>query len=338
MIWLTWRQFRTAALAVFGGLAAFAVLLSITGPGMASEYATGFAACTAQGNCGDFLQRFYGDHQSAFLAVTAVILLLPALIGIFWGAPLISRELETGTHRLVWNQSITRTYWLAVKLSLIGLAVMAVTGLAGLGVTWWSSSIDPVAAEQFPRLGSVLFDARGIVPIGYSAFGFILGVVVGMLIRRALPAMAVTLAVFVVIQVAMPTLVRPHLLPATHTTVEISQSILDGFASSPQQGGQIHVQAKAPDPGGWLLASQTLDSSGQPVDTIPKPTSGACAPRQDGISGCLAELTRLGYREQLTYHAPTRFWPFQWIETGIYLALALCLAAFCFWWLRRRMN
>ena len=61
--------------------------------------------------------------------MTAVVLVLPALIGLFWGAPLIARELEAGTHRLVWNQSITRTRWLAVKLGLTGLAAMVAAGL-----------------------------------------------------------------------------------------------------------------------------------------------------------------------------------------------------------------
>ena len=52
----------------------------------------------------------------------------PALIGIFWGAPLVTRELEAGTFRLAWNQSVTRARWMAVKLGLIGLAAMATAG------------------------------------------------------------------------------------------------------------------------------------------------------------------------------------------------------------------
>ncbi|HET9138314.1 ABC transporter permease subunit [Actinophytocola sp.] len=334
MIWLTWRQFRTAALAVFGALAAFAVILAITGPALASEYATGIAACGEQ--CGNFLNSFYDDLQGAFLGVTAAILVLPPVIGVFWGAPLISRELEAGTHRLVWNQSITRTHWLAVKLTLIGLAVMTATALASVAVTWWSSTVDQVA-ENFPRLGSLVFDARGIVPIGYSAFAFALGVVVGMLIRRTLPAMAVTLAVFVAVQLAMPFLVRPYLLPSTQATVEISESILDGLSIS-RDDNTIRLEGKAPDPGGWLLSSRILDPSGTAVERIPSPANGACTPRGEGMSDCLAELNRLGYRAQLSYHPPTRFWPFQWIETGIYLAATLTLGVFCFWWLRRRVS
>lgn len=341
MIWLTWRQFRTAAIAVFGVLAAFAVALALTGPGVAGDYASGIASCTAQGgDCERFLRNFFNDYQGVFLAVTAVILVLPVLVGVFWGAPLISRELETGTHRLVWNQTVTRGRWLAVKLGLIGLAVMIATALTAVAVTWWSSSIDQAAVSQFPRLGSLAFDARGIVPIGYAAFVFTLGVVIGMLVRRALPAMAITLAVFVAVQVIMPTLVRPHLLPPTVSTVVISESIVDGLAMS-RDADVIRIEPKAPDRGGWLLSGETVDPSGNPITTIPLSQTTACGPGQGGGGGmedCLADLNRLGYRERLTYHAADRFWPFQWIETGIYLALAAGLAGFCFWWIRRRLT
>jgi hypothetical protein len=51
----------------------------------------------------------------------------------------------------------------------------------------------------------------------------------------------------------------------------------------------------------------------------------------------LAEVTRLGYRQQVTYQPSSRFWPFQWYETGIYTAVTLGLAGFCFWWIRRRL-
>jgi hypothetical protein len=215
MIWLTWRQFRAAATMMLAALAALAAILVLTGPGLAHDYSTGIAACTTQpGGCSDFVRQFFNHHQGSFLAVTAVVLILPALIGLFWGAPLITRELEAGTHRLVWNQSITRTRWLAVKLALTGLAAMTAAGLGSLAVTWWSSPIDKAAHTfNLPKMAPLLFATRGIVPIGYAAFAFALGVTVGLLVRRTLPAMAITLAVFLAVQIAMPLLVRPHLLP-----------------------------------------------------------------------------------------------------------------------------
>jgi ABC-type transport system involved in multi-copper enzyme maturation permease subunit len=345
MIWLTWRQFRAAAATMLAALAALAAILALTGPGVAGDYATGIAACTTQsGGCSDFVNRFFQNHQDPFLAVTAVVLLLPALIGLFWGAPLLTRELEAGTHRLVWNQSVTRTRWLAVKLALTGLAAITAAGLGSLAVTWWSSPIDKTAAQNFPKMAPLLFGARGIVPLGYAAFAFALGVTIGMLVRRTIPAMAITLAVFLAVQIAMPLLVRPHLLPPTRSTIQITDANLDGLTVQ-GDSGPVRVITRAPRTGAftgaWVLSSQTVDASGHAVDTISLSRSGPCGPSgpsQRGLSACFAEIKRLGYRQQVTYQPSSRFWPFQWYETGIYTALALGLAGFCFWQIRRRLS
>jgi hypothetical protein len=352
MIWLTWRQFRGSAAMMAAALAGLAAILALTGAGMADDYSTGIAACTAEGgDCSEFVRRFFQSHQNAFLAVTAVVLSLPALIGLFWGAPLIARELEAGTHRLVWNQSVTRTRWLAIKLSLTAAAAIVAAGLGSLAVDWWSSPIDKAAAgDQFSRMEPLLFDTRGIVPIGYALFAFALGVTIGMLVRRTVPAMVVTLAVFVAVQVAMPLVVRPHLIPPVRSTVAIAGSNLDQFSRGPD--GRIHVIGKPSDPDAWLLSSHTVDGSGRAVDSIPlSPSSGPCVPRLrqpapapvgrnpgDELAQCFAEIKRLGYRQQVTYQPSTRFWAFQWIETGIYSVLALALAGFCFWRIRHRVS
>jgi ABC-2 family transporter protein len=352
MIWLTWRQFRGAAAMLFAALAAFAVALGLTGPGLAHDFADGTSACvTESAGCGNFFQGFYHANQALFLAVTAIMIVLPALIGLFWGAPLIARELETGTHRLVWNQTISRTRWLTVKLTLVGLASTAAAGLGTLAVTWWSGPVDKAAARNtpgFPRLGPFLFDARGIAPIGYAAFAFALGVVVGMLARRTLTAMAVTLAVFVAVQVAMPLLVRPHLVTPVRSTNVISASNVDEMRA-PAGGGSIDltIDARVPgDVGAWVLSSRLVDAAGRTVhESIPMSTSkGPCAPRtsdarppEQAAAACFAEIKRLGYRQQVTYQPSSRYWTFQWYEAGIFTVLALGLAGFGFWRIRRRL-
>jgi hypothetical protein len=341
MIWLTWRQFRVQAAMAAGGLAALAIVLAITGPGLADDYAAGMTLCTGQGDCSDFTRQFFADHQAPYLALVAVVMLLPALIGLFWGAPLITRELEAGTHRLVWNQSITRTRWLAVKLTLTGLTAMAFAGLGSLAVTWWSSPVDEVATKDFVRMAPVLFDARGIAPIGHAAFAFVLGVTVGMLVRRTLPAMAIALIAFAAVQIAMPLLVRPHLVPATDETVAISTSNVRSFMAQGREG-PVQLVVKAPDPRAWVLSNRTVDASGRAVDTIPiSLASGPCAsePQAQGPpKACMAEIARLGYRQQVVYQPDSRFWAFQWIEVGVYGVLSLGLAGFCFWCIRRRLS
>ncbi|MEO3860582.1 ABC transporter permease [Acrocarpospora sp. B8E8] len=350
MIWLTWRQFRAAAALMAATLAALTAVLALTGPGLASRYAAGIANCTLDDTCTQFFDRFFGEYQLPFIAVSFLVLALPALVGLFWGAPLITRELEAGTHLLVWNQSITRGRWLAAKLGLVGLAAMAAACLCGLAVTWWSDPLDKSALPELAQMAPLVFGARGIAPIGYAAFAFVLGVTVGMLVRRTLPAMALTLAAFVAIQLAMPLLVRPHLMPPVTSTFELGQANVDGIGIDRNGGGTVHVSMQPAVPGqagAWVLSSDLVDPSGRTIaaggEVAPIPvssTSGPCAPQggPPNVDACWVEINRLGYRQQATYHPLERFWPFQWIETGIYALLTLGLTWFSFWWIRRRLS
>ncbi|QYC42222.1 ABC-2 family transporter protein [Nonomuraea coxensis DSM 45129] len=347
MIWLTWRQFRGSAGMTAALLVVLAVVLALTGPGLASDYAAGIAACTQDDSCDRFYDRFFGGHETSFMALTLVVLLLPALVGLFWGAPLVARELEAGTHLMVWNQGITRGRWLAVKLGLMGVAAVAVAGLCGLMVTWWSGPLDRSASENLALMAPLVFGARGITPMGYAAFTFVLGVTVGMLVRRTLPAMALTLAVFAAFQLAMPLLVRPHLMPPVTAAFELGQTNVDGIGVNRDRGGYVEIRLKSAVPGhagAWVLSADLVDAAGRTVGAGGEgavqisTTSGPCAPSAGGGDGCIAEINRLGYRQQATYQPLERFWPFQWMETGIYALLTLGLSWLCFWWIRRRLS
>ncbi len=204
MTWLAWRQLRSGVFAAAGMLAAVALVLAITRPDVSADLQ---AACTSASGGGSDLcsvlgQQFFDDHQTALLAVTGLLMVLPGAVGLFWGAPLIAREFETGTHRLAWNQSVTRPCWLMVKLAVVGLAATLVAAAGTLLVTWWASVLDEVG--DLARIEPLLFAARGIAPVGYAAFAFALGVTVGLVVRRALPAMAITAAIFAVVQLVTP--------------------------------------------------------------------------------------------------------------------------------------
>ncbi|MFG2825261.1 transporter [Kitasatospora sp. NPDC048365] len=342
MIWLTWRQFRAPALVTALALALLAAALGATRAGLAHDYTAGLAACTgqAEGCTAGFLRKFFDAHQLGFLAVSAVVLVVPALIGLFWGAPLIARELEAGTLRLVWNQSLTRSRWLAVKLGLTCAAATAAAGLVSLAGTWWAGPLDRAAVRDFVRMAPLAFGTRGVAPVGYAVFAFVLGVTVGLLLRRTLPAMVVTLAVFAAVQVLVPTLVRPHLMTPLRATGAITAADIDGLRRG-QQGDIVMLAVSGPEPGAWVLSSGSLDSRSAPVGevVVPEVDGTACAPDKDPEHAmeCLARLvTGYGYRKQVTYQPADRFWAFQWIETAGYLAVSGGLAGFCFWWIRRR--
>jgi ABC-type transport system involved in multi-copper enzyme maturation permease subunit len=345
MLWLTWRQFRTQAVIAVGTLAVFAVLLAVTGPQLSSLYATsGIAGCHGDG-CGQLANNFLrlvGAGIDPVVDVLGIvgIALAPAVIGIFWGAPLIAREFETGTFRMTWVQSVTRTRWLAVKLALPGLVAMAVAEVLSLMQSWWAAPISHAARlatnSNFPLgmgpFSLLAFDAHGITPLGYAAFAFTLGAATGVLLRRTVPAMAVTLAVFAVVQVAVPLGIRPHVFPPDHTTATLGSFNNLNTAMSPTTFG-FTVEHLPSQPGAWILSSGAVNAAGQPVSTIPAACRQAALTGSEGWLSC---MTSQGIRVAVTYQPASRYWPLQLTETATYLALALALAASCFWRLGRR--
>nr|MDT0665722.1 ABC transporter permease [Micromonospora sp. DSM 115978] len=204
-------------------------------------------------------------------------LVLPAVLGAFWGAPLVARELEAGTHRLVWNQSVTRTRWLAVKLSGVGLVAVAGAALLSLAVTWWCGPIDDAATGGYggsafltqPRITPPVFGARGVVPVAYTAFAFALGVTVGIMLRRTVAAIALTLVVFVGAQVAVTFWVRPHLAEPVKIISVISVDNLDSIQSAGPAGPIERIGVDVDASGAWLLSDRTLDPAGRVATVLP---------------------------------------------------------------------
>ena len=342
MIWLSWRQLRIQAAAAAVGVVAAAIVLAVTGPHLADLTGTVFDQLTPA-------DRFL------YFAGIVVLAVAPALLGAFWGAPLVARELEAGTHRLVWTQSVTRGRWLATRLGLALLGAAVAMGVLTLAVTWWSAPLDGLQSDtrgSLPaRLTPVVFDMRGIVPVAYGVFAVALGVAIGAVLRRSLAAMAVTLAVYVFVQIAVPVWVRPHLIPPVRETVTLGAGTLDGISlRGDGPGAPTTITAHTADPGDWVLSNRTVDPSGRVVDELPSwfaqclppPPSPTGPPRaaagKGGLITCLDRLTAEGYRQQLVYQPASRFWALQWAETGVFLALSGLLAWFSLWWVRRRLT
>ena len=166
-----------------------AVVVAVTGLHLHRAYtASGIVGCTGD-VCDSIINAFLRrDLFLQTLLSNVLMLLLPALIGVFWAAPLVARELETGTYRLVWTQSVPRTRWLTAKLAVAGLAGLVATGVLTVLVTWWYGPIDEVNSNQF---SPAVFGGRDLVPVGYAAFAFGLGVLAGVVSRRTLTAMSI---------------------------------------------------------------------------------------------------------------------------------------------------
>jgi hypothetical protein len=359
MIRFTLRQFRTQAVVGVGAIVAVAVVALATGPHLVHLYDTTVGDCAKYDDCSTAGSAFLlNDFPFLQTLINALVLVVPGIIGIFWGAPLVARELEGGTFRLAWTQSVTRSRWLAVKLGVVGLASMATAGLLSLMATWWSSPIDRVDMTLFTN-----FDQRDIVPVGYAAFAFALGTTAGVLIRRTLPAMAATLVAFVTTQLLVYHYVLPWLVaPLRRTYPLVLGSTISGYGQ--MNGGQANLFPGAPNlSNAWIFSSDIVNKAGQSLtgsyvrSACPQlgtalgaaPPGGrvqvqgggqvGVGPAPSGGVGVLRNcVSKVGtrYHELVTYQPPGHYWPMQWITLAIYLAVALGLAGFSYWWLRRR--
>jgi hypothetical protein len=349
MIWLTWRQFRVQFLVVAAVALAATVVLAVTGPGVLDD---------SKRLSDGFLQYLGAQRleQALYAVGQALLYAVPPVVGAFWGAPLIARELETGTHRLVWAQSISRWRWLATKVAFTGLAAVGVTALLSAAVTWWADPIDDaVTAGQnsnvyLPRLFPAVFSARGLVPVGYAAFAFALGVAVGLLVRRTLIAVAVTLAVVILVQVLTPAFVRQHLMTPTEKTAVATADSLRGFLiDGPGDNAKVlRMEVGTGVAGAWRVSEETVDKSGQVVkqfpawviDCEPGPPPGvprATEPNPKSAA-CFQRLADEGYHQEIRYFGPDAFWSLQWREFGLFLGLAVLLTGFSFWRIRRDLS
>jgi hypothetical protein len=355
MIRLSWRQFRAQAAVACGLLVAVAVVFIATRGHLNylyTVYAKANTACVNNPSCPGVGIKLSKLDQLLELIGTALVV-VPALVGAFWGAPLIAREFENGTHRLVWTQSITRDRWLATKLTVVGLASLAVTGLLSLLVTWWSAPIDRTHVNRF---GSGMFGERNITPLGYAAFGFALGVVAGLLIRRTLPAMAATIVGFLAVRMAITYVVRPNIFSPRHKTLALDPRNM-GFGTT--NGGPATLMPNPPNlPNAWVYSTHVVDNAGHGLTsatvaaacpTLPFPGNGGGPPPGSGarvrvvapsdvhnaLTDCVTKLSAT-YHEVVTYQPANRYWTLQWGETAVYFVAALAIAGFCFWWIRHR--
>jgi hypothetical protein len=332
MTWVTWRQYRYQGALAAALFAVLAVVLLITGLHAAQVWHSALTACAKNGSCGSLAGSDLSLANPAFLTLVVATSAVPLLPGLFWGAPALAHELETGTNQFAWTQSITRRRWLAVRTGWLLLGAAVVAGAVSALVTWWSGPYSALTADAFD---SNRFDITDIVPVGYAIFAMALGICAGLLLRRTVPALAVTLAGFVAVRVVTSQWLRPHYL----TPVTVKYKLTAPFTPA---GSYLAVTQSTVGPNGLPAAVSPSAPvfNGVSIPAVcqqaagggsgPKATAG---PNPQGIAACLTEH---GYRQVLSYQPASRFWAFQGIETGIFLVLAAVLITVTFWVLKRR--
>jgi hypothetical protein len=314
MAWVTWRQHRAGLVGVAVFLGAFAMYLWPSGLQMHHAYATDCRPGSSLG-CGDFTGR-YGPTA---VLVSILLQAVPALIGAFIGAPVLAREMETGTFRYAWTQGIGRWRWTLGKLVPLAVAVAAAAGAFSVLSSWYDQPF--IAAGYTIPFSSRVFDLTGVAFAAWTLAAFAIGVLAGMLTRRVVPAIAATLAVYAGLALATGLFLREHYI----TPLVTSQPDLPGSAWPVSQWYAKDGKFAFPARGSQLVNAVEQLCNGNRGSSA---TGGLRSPAQ-----C---LTRHGYTLWTHYQPGSRFWPFQWIEGGWLLALSVLLIATTVWLVRRR--
>jgi ABC-type transport system involved in multi-copper enzyme maturation permease subunit len=246
--WMTWRQHRLEGVwvLIFGGLLALTIAFVAREVFLGACSGPGQQICLPQDIAGQAAQEIV-----RFNLYTYALVVFPALAGAFIGAPLVAREVEQGTHRLVWTQGVTRVRWFVTKVVLVLLPLLAVAGAVGM------LEVVLLNAESAQANRWAFFDQQAPVTVAATFLAFALGVAAGALIGRSIPAMAATLLVFVVIRIGIAELARPiYMAPVRYQSHDLSNIQQPGTAWW-LGGPEFH------DAAGNILNNTTRNSIGQ---------------------------------------------------------------------------
>jgi hypothetical protein len=318
MAWVTWRQHWIALAGAATLLGVLAVYLWLTGLQAHHAYATA-AACRPASSftCGTMVNDFNNSYGATSELIAGLLLAVPGLIGAFVGAPVLAREMETGTFRYTWTQGFGRWRWTLAKLVPLAVAVASAAGAFSVLFSWY---IQPFFTEgnQTP-LAPTVFGLRGVAFAAWTLAAFATGALAGMLIRRVVPAIAATLA-YTGLALAAGIFLRQHYL-----TPLVTRNLFN-----PPGSAWILSQ--------WWTKGGKFAFAGWPPQIVqrqdcPLPSSGPGGPSLGALVQCVVQH---GYTQWTSYQPASRFWPFQWIEGGWLLALSVLLIAVTVWLVRRR--
>lgn len=309
MIWLGWRQQRMETLIAAGLLAVLAAALVPAGIHAADSFAQQHVArCIDRQTEACSLVVGNWANSGGFvrsLVAGGWLNLIPGLIGVALATPLLL-DLENGTTRLAWTQSVTRRHWIATKLGLAIGTVLAAAAAFSLIFTWYQRPFDRIWGRWDQ------FGFEGIAPLAYALFALGLALAVGVLLRRGAAALVVAFGAYVAARLFVQSWLRQRLVPPVN-------QIVSAFRRAPNLERD------------WVIYAQPSDARGHsPGQNL----YGLCArsqgPGSKGIDPhCLARHGA-GY-SHLVYQPASRFWEFQGIETALFAGVAVLLIAFASW-------
>lgn len=316
MLWLTWRQHRAELVAAIILLAAIGVLLLVSGISMHRAFdAEGVAACLGRlgdgrSTCGEIVTGF-SDRYIVWGDLLTWLNLLPGLAGVFVGAPLLGRELEDGTWKFAFTQSVTRTRWLTIKLTAVGLVVVALAAAFTALFTWWRAPLDAIEG----RIASGGFNFEGLSLASGALFSLAVGVFAGALLRRTVPAMAVSLLGYFAVRTPIELYARPRY-----------ETPLLRIVGSDERVG--------PSTTNWVLSQGWINAEGEKLSRGER--NSLLGQVKDSGTNLDRYMRDNGLRQYVEYQPDERFWHFQIIEAALLLGLTALLMTLSIWLIRRR--
>lgn len=311
MIWLSWRQQRIETLIAAVLLATLAVAFipaGIHAADLFTQQHIGLCVDRYTQACQFTVGRF--ANKAGFvrsLLEGGWLNLIPGLIGVSLAAPLLL-ELENGTTKLAWTQSVTRRRWLATKGS-VALSTALTAGVGfGLLFTWYQRPFDRIWGRWDE------FGFEGIVPIAYILFGLGLALAIGVLLRRGAAGMVVAFGAYVAARLFVQNWLRQRFVTPLSATWGL-------HASGPNVS---HA---------WVISEGPSDRAGHIFNGSSAIFQECARPGPNGAKGLdPACMTRHGAGfTHILYQPASRFWEFQGIETALFGGVALLLIAFAAW-------
>jgi hypothetical protein len=322
LLWVVWRRYRTT----LGGTAALlglvACYLLVRGNEMRAAYAAA-QACRphSAATCRFAFESFHNTYANVgFLG--ALLVWVPAVIGAFAGAPLLARELESGTFRYAWTQGAGRMRWVVTHLVTGALGVAVISAAFGALITWYDHPL--VASGIEPRLHTSEFPLTGVAVVGWALAAYALGVLVGLVSRRVVAALAATLALWTGLAFLAADVLRAH-----YQTPLATRRLQLAGGDLPIQQWWTHGGTRASAAQiNQVLQAIGVQSSNGGGNFDARPGSATIDPVQ--------YLLNHGYSQWTSYQPDSRYWPFQWIEFGWLATVSLLLLAATLWLVRRR--
>ena len=275
LAWVTWRQHRTALAGAAALLGVLGLYLLIFGLKISNAYA-GVTGCHPAGStacqqlASAFRQTYWGGgagiiQSGGAQTISGLLQAVPVMLGVFVGAPVLARELETGTFRFAWTQGCGRVRWTIAKLVLLAAALAAAGAAFSVLFSWYYHPFlaQGLTTEFLP----VIFNLRGVDFAAWTLIAFAISAFAGAVIRRTVPAMAASLAAWIVLAMATVIVLRPHYAtPLTargagpDPTAWVVSQVITGrggsgvFAYQPQSRFWTFQFIE----GGWLLAAALI--------------------------------------------------------------------------------